>query len=42
MKIRTRLPYMIVTICFTLALLMFIFSLATPVDAAAVIHGALP
>ncbi len=35
-------PYMVSTLCFFLALLMFIFSMATPVDAAAAAHLFLP
>ncbi len=35
-------PYMVSTLCFFVALLMFIFSMATPVGTAAAAHLFLP
>lgn len=42
MKIRKNWPYMLSSLCFFLALLMFIFSMAAPVGTAAAAHLFLP
>jgi len=39
---KKNLPYMIVTICFFLALVLFVFGMVTPVDAAASAFWMLP
>jgi len=42
MNIKTNWPYMVAAICFSLALIMLIFCMVTPVDAAVSVYRALP